>query len=322
MRPESFVFLLLPGFSTFCLANAVEPLRAANSLAGKSLYQWTLVSVDRESVASSSGIQVDVAAGLPDVQASDGLFVVSSYDYDRWSSAAFKARFRRAAAGAAILGGLDTGAWLLAEVGLLDGYRATIHWEERGRLEEAFPSVNCTRERYVIDRDRITAGGATTVLDLMLRLVRAHHGDVLALEVMRMFIYDQERQADRPQQGPLATPLVEANPAVGRAIRLMEDGLEAPLSLPEVARGAGCSQRQLERGFIHALEQTPQQYYLLLRLAEARRLILRGGLKLAEVAARTGFNSSASFSRAFRRLYGETPRAVKTTNARALHFKA
>jgi len=278
--------------------------------------------VDGQSVGSSSGIQVDVACALGDVRVNEGLFLISSYDYDRWSSSVFKARFHRAAAGAAILGGLDTGAWLLAELGLLDGYRATIHWQELDRLEESFPTIDCTRERYVIDRDRITAGGATTVLDLMLRLVRTTHGEALALEVMRMFIYDSERQADRPQQGPLATPLVEANPVVGRAIRIMEGALEAPLSLPEVARRAGCSQRQLERGFLRALDQTPHHYYLLLRLAEARRLIPRGGLKLAEVATRTGFNSAAAFSRAFHRQFGQAPRTLKSAHARTLSFKA
>ena len=98
------------------------------------------------------------------------------------------------------------------------------------------------------------------------------------------------------------------------AIRVMEEALEKPLPAPQVARQAGCSIRQLERGFSRALSHTPHPYYLLLRLTEARRLIVRGGIKLAQVATRTGFNSAAAFSRAFRRQYDEAPSGAEAVS--------
>jgi len=304
---KTLAFLLLPSFSTLCLANAIEPLRAANTLAGSALYRWHVISADGSGVASSSHIRVDVDGGLDDMTRCDALFVVASYDFGRATTAAFNTQLRRAARRAVILGGLDTGAWMLASLGLLDGYRATVHWQELTRLEEAFPDVRFSPERYVIDRDRITAGGATTVLDLMLGLIRTHHGEALTIEVMRLFLYDTEQSAETPQRGTLATPLMARRPDVARAIKVMEDALETPLALPEVARRAGCSQRQLERHFAAVLGQTPQRYYRILRLTAARRLLQETGLKMPEIAERTGFSSALVFSRAFRGHYGHPP---------------
>lgn len=316
---KDVAFLLLPGFSTLCLANAVEPYRAANTLADRTLYRRLLASVDGGAVASSSGIRMEVDAALSDLPPCDTLFVISSYGYDAVASPAFNARLLRAARGARVLAGLDTGAWLLARAGLLEGYEATIHWQELARLQEDFPSVHASEKRYVIDRDRITAGGATTVLDLMLRLIREDHGDALALDVMRLFLYDTERPDDGPQRGLPGTPSVAAAPQVAHAIAVMEHAVEHPVTLPEIARRVGCSQRQLERRFKAALGVSPVRYYRDLRLAAARRLMQESPLSLAEVAARCGFNSPAAFSRAFRQHFGTAPGEARRVPDRKRH---
>ncbi len=309
--PQTHAFLLFPGFSTLCLANAVEPLRAANTLADAHLYRRFLLSVDGSAVASSSGIEISVDGKLGDLGRCDALFLVSSYGYTDAASPAFNARLHRAARQARILGGLDTGAWLLAKAGLLNGYRATIHWQEMSRMEEEFPDVYCSMERYVIDRDRITAGGATTVLDLMLRLIRERNGDALALDVMRLFLYDAEHSAAAPQRGPIDAPFATRAPVVAKAVVIMENALEEPLAIPQIAAAVGCSQRHLERQFVAALGVAPHRYYRSLRLAAAKRLLQETAFPLAEIAVRLGFSSPSVFSRAFFRQFGTAPRDAR-----------
>lgn len=312
-------FLLLPGFSNLCLANAVEPLRAANELSGWPCYRHRLVSLDGASVSSSSGIEVKVDGALDDALEGafegagrlDAFFVISSYDYRDFATPALKAALHRMAGRSTWLGGLDTGPWLLASAALLDGRRATIHWQEQARLREDFPEVEVTGDRYVVDRGRITAGGATTVLDLMLSLLRRDVGEVLALDVMRLFVYDEERPAEGQQRGLLHAPFAARAPIVAAAIAAMEQRVETPAPLPEIAAAAGCSQRKLERAFDRALGVTPRRYYDYLRLSAARRMLLDDGRTVAQAAEATGFGSASSFARAYRRLFGQSPRQVK-----------
>ena len=309
--PEKIIILLLDGFSALCLANTVEPLRAANTTAGRMLYRYQLASIDGSGVRSSSGLQVGVDGPLTDTDHCDLLFVVSSYDFDRAPSRTFNTVVQRAAGRAVRLGGLDTGAWLLARLGLLDGYRASIHWQEMERMAEDFPDVQVSAERYVADRDRITAGGATAVMDLMLSLIRERHGDALAIDVMRLFLYDREIGPGTVQRGLLATPQIARHPELARAIQAMEEAIETPRALPDIAERAGVSQRQLARRFSTVFGQTPQAYYLGLRLTAARRLASETNMRLAEVATRTGFTSAAAFARAFRQRFGVPPRKLR-----------
>lgn len=319
--PRRIGFLLLPGLSNLCLANAVEPLRAANDTgpsdpAGGPAYAWRLLSLDGRPVRTSSGIEIGVDGALPGAGETgldrwDAFFVIASYGYRAHATARLKSGLRRAAGRSAILGGFDTGPWLLAAAGLLDGYDATIHWQEQERLGEDFPEVRVGGARYVVDRDRITAGGATTVLDLMLRLIRRDLGDVAALDVMRLFVYDTERPAEGAQQGALQAPFAARAPIVAAAIAAMEQAIETPRPVDAIAAAAGCSQRKLERAFDRALGITPQRYYQYLRLTAARRLLLESGRSVTEVAAATGFTSATSFARAYRRLFGHAPKDAR-----------
>lgn len=313
--PARIDFLLLPGFSNLCLANAVEPLRAANQLGGRQHYLHLLLSLDGEAVESSSGIEVKVDRTLDAAGPLDAFFVIAGNDYRTFSTPQLKAALHRTARRSRWLGGLDTGPWLLASAGLLDGYRATVHWQEQSRLREDFPDIEVTGERYVIDRDRITAGGATTVLDLMLSLLRRDVGEVAALDVMRLFVYDEERPAEGQQQGRLHAPFATRAPIVAAAIAAMERHVDSPVPLPQIAVQAGCSQRKLERAFARALGVTPRRYYDYLRLSAARRLLLDGGQTVAQAAAATGFTSASSFARAYRRLFGHAPGDARTRDA-------
>lgn len=308
---RSFGFLLLPGFSNLCLANAVEPLRAVNEITGSSCCRRQLLSLDGEPVPTSSGLHIRADRALREVGRLDAFFVIAGTGYSHFATRALKAGLRRAGRSAALLGGFDTGPWLLASAGLLDGHRATIHWQAQDRLHADFPRVRVSGARYVIDGPRITAGGATAVLDLMLALIRQHFGEVVALEVMRLFLYDHERAAEGDQLGALHAPFTARAPIVAAAIEMMEHAIETPLSVAAIAHRSNCSQRKLERAFADVLGVTPQRYYHHLRLSRARRLLQEGGRSVGEVAAVTGFASASAFARAYRRLFGHPPRVVR-----------
>ncbi len=309
--PENFAFLLLPRFSNHCLANALEPLRAANALSGRTLYRWQLVSLERDEVASSSGLEIRTGQRLATLQGVDVLFVLPSYDYRRQTTPELNTLLKRKAREIGVIGGLDTGSYLLARAGLLDGYRATIHWQELDAFEEEFSQVEVVSDRFVIDRNRITAGGATTALDLMLHLIGEHHGEALRLDVCGLFIYDRPHAGADPQRALHIAPVPGTAPVVANAISIMEANLEEPLAIGEVGRRSGCSQRDLERRFRRALGATPLFYYRHMRLAAARRMVLETERQISEIAVRTGFGSASALTRAFRQHFGDTPRSIR-----------
>ena len=193
--------LLFERFSNHCLANTVEPLRAANDVLGRSAYEWCTLTPDGAPVASSSHLSVVPAAALDEGDAGDALVVMPSYGYRGHTTPALRTALARAAERHATLIGLDTGAWPLAAAGLLEGRRATIHPSELDAFAERFPRVHAVRERTVEDGKRITAGGATAAFDVMLGLITRRHGAALGLEIEAMFL---RRDAPLPSRGACA----------------------------------------------------------------------------------------------------------------------
>lgn len=288
------------------LAATIEPLRAANRAASKTLFAWRLLSPDGTAPVSSSGlrIQVDCALGLETV--GDVLIVIAAFNARRYGVPVLAA-LRRAARVAHAIGGVESGSWVLAQAGLLDGYRATTHWEELEEFEMAFPKVDVVADRYVLDRRRFTAGGAAPTLDMMLRLIHGQHGLALALDVASIFIYDQRQEADDPQSIVMLGGLSQRDPQVADAIRAMECHLEEPLPLVTIARNLKLSTRSMQMRFKGSLGVSPHAYYLALRLAAARRRLQQTQHSAGEIAAIFGFKSGSTFARAFRARYGVSP---------------
>lgn len=298
---ETVGVLLFDGFSNHCLANTVEPMRAANMLAGRALYAWRFLSVDGHPVRSSSGMEVAVQARLGDDPGGTRLMVMPSYGHLAHATYATGAALRSAARRYTEVAGLDTGAWLLAEAGLLDGRQATIHPDELAAFAERFADVRSARARFVIDGDRITCAGAAAAYDLMEALIAQTHGRALAMDVGALFL----RGEAAPAGGPTAR-------VVARALALMQDNLEAPLTVSAIAKRLGRSQKTLEQAFAADLGASPRTVYRRIRLNAARRLVEAGEMPVAEVALRAGYADAAAFTRAFRQEFGTTPRALRS----------
>lgn len=292
--------LLFDDFSGLCLANTVEPMRAANQLSGRQLYDWRFVTVDGAPATSSSGMTV---AAEPLGGPGDMLVALPSYRFVGHATPMVLRALRTAAGRYRTLAGFDTGAWLLAAARLLNGQHATIHWEELARFEEAFPDVIAQRKRHVIDGARITCSGAQAAFDLMVELIGATHGPALRLEVATLFM---SPDATGPQDAPLAR-----GKSVARAIGVMQEHLEDPLPIGEVARRTGRSQKDLEGRMRRELGAGPQAIYKRLRLIAGRKLVLESDLSIAEIALRAGYQDASAFTRAFRTEFGETPREMR-----------
>ena len=295
--------LLFDGFSNHCLANMVEPLRAANTLSGKALYEWRFLTVDGRHAESSSGLQVAPHGKLAEASG-DLLAVMPSYGFQNYTGWQVQAALRAAEARFRAMAGLDTGSWLLADAGLLDGYLATIHWEELSQFEERFPEVDALRERYVIDRDRVTCSGAMAAFDLVLHMIGRDQGQALALEVSQLFM---TRGSARSHAGGAGA----ASRVVNRALAVMEENLEEPLPIAEVARRAGRTQKALEARMRSDLGATPQQVYRRLRLNLARKLVTETDLSVSEIAWRAGYEAPAAMTRAFRGEFATTPQQLR-----------
>lgn len=298
---RSIGFLLFDQFSNHCLANALEPFRAANTLLGQRAYDWHILTPQDAPVRSSSGFPVIPTAQIGEGLNGEVLFVTSSYGYAGLARPEVRATLRRAAQQYGVLAGLDTGSWLLAHAGLLDGHRATIHYEVLDRFAETFLSVAAERARFVIDGDRISCGGAMAAFELVQHLIAQDHGTALTLEISQLFMQDHEPSPSSVQ--------MTGDRLVDGILRAMGAAIEAPMTVSELAVLAGMPQRVIEQRFARALGATPQSVYRRLRLNAAKRLLEERALSIAEVALRCGYSDASAFARAFRQEFGTTPRA-------------
>ncbi len=298
-----FDILLFDQFSNHCLANTIEPLRAVNTLSRHRHYSWRFYTLDGRPVESSSGMRVEPHGPLSMGQGAT-LMVMPSYGFrglDGWDTTR---QLRTAAKRYDCLAGLDTGSWLLARAGLLDGYRATIHWEELVEFAETFPEVDSCRERFVFDRDRITCSGAMAAFDLVMHLIGEHLGPLLAMEVAQLFMTRDSARSHASLSRP-------SSRTVDRAVTIMQEHLERPLTIGEIARKIGCTQKTLETRMQLEFGLTPQGVYRRLRLTLARKLVTDTDLKVTEIAFRSGYDNASAMTRAFRTEFGLSPTQMR-----------
>lgn len=303
-HPTRVSILLFDQFSNLCLANCIEPLRAANMLGSGRAFDWSILSLDGAPCRSSSGIEMLPQAALNELVETDYLFVMASYHHDRIDTAVTRRLLRSAARKTRVLVGLDAGPWLLASAGLLNGRRATVHWDLLDAFTERFLNVEAERLRIVRDNQIVTCAGAMSALDLTLDMIADHSGQAARLEVETLFMH-----GDPPVGGDKLGQ--DGDDLVARALQIMRDAVERPLPIPDVARELGCQPRTLDRHFRTRLGAPPGTVYRHIRLVVARKLIEGSRLGVAEIAVRCGYESPAALTRAIRRQYGATPRDIR-----------
>jgi transcriptional regulator GlxA family with amidase domain len=309
--PRRFGFLILPGFSLMALSAASEPLRAANRLAARSLYDWHLISPTGEAVQSSSGFRLQPDGGLNYPVQFDAVVVVASLNVAEFHETAVFKWLRQQERLGSEIGAVSTASLLLARAGLLKGYKFTIHWEMAQDLTEEFPDLRPSRTLFVIDRKRFTCGGGIAGLDMMLTFIARQFGSSLAAGVAEQFLHTHIRSADDSQRIDVVGRYGITSHALVTALTMMEQSIEQPLEIRLIAVRSGVTERQLERLFGRHLGTTPARFYMNLRLREAKRLLSETDMPLTEIALRCGFTSPSHFGRCFRGAFQATPREAR-----------
>lgn len=307
-RIASVGFILLPQFALMSYASTIEPMRAANQIAGRELYRWWHAAPGDVPATASNGVSVvpDFTFGADD-PGLDLVLVCAGGNPAAYRSKPTFAWLRRLARRGAVVGGVSGGPFILARAGLLDDRRCTLHWEHAPAFQEAFPDVELTRSLFEIDNDRITCSGGIAGLDMMVALISRDHGHELAAAVGDWFLHTHVREGVGPQRMDLRFRLGITDEGLLAVLREMEATLDQPLSRSALANRARMSLRQLERSFRRQVGRGIHEHYLVLRLERSRQLLRQSPLSITEIALATGFPGTSQFSRAFRKSFGYPP---------------
>ncbi len=312
-----FGFLTLPSYSMIALTSAVEPLRMANRICRHEVYEWSIASLDGAPVAASNGLSLSPTVALDRLGPVNVVFVCGGVDVRQAVTPELLGALRRLAQRHVPLGSLCTGGYALARAGLLDKYRAAIHWENMSALREEFPRINFTEQLFAIDRDRYTCSGGIAPLDLMLNMIKDDLGRDIAPLISEQFILDRIRNDQDRQHIPLQAQVGVFHERLIKAAALMEANIEEPMSLDDLASSIGVSRRQIERLFKQHLGRAPTRYYLELRLRRARELLLQTPMSIMDITTACGFQSPPHFSKCYRSVFGHPPSAERQMNRAA-----
>ena len=318
------LIVVTPNFNLAATVGFLDPFRASNYLEGSILFRWDIASAAGGEVIASDGLSVRTRA-LRDVknQPQDIVIVSSSWAPETYNSAPLHGALLRWARAGATLGALDTGAFILAEAGLLKGKRATTHYEHIDSLRELYGETEVTEDLFVFDGKLVTCCGGSAATDFALHIVRSMHGDSLANAAARYLFHQSLRPQGASQNPSSIEPLGSTAPSVlKQAIKIMEENLEDELSIPQICKRVRLSQRQLDRLFAQFVRKSPVLYYRDIRLDRARSLVTQTDMRLSEVAVASGFSNQGHFSRAYRERFGLAPRTDRVEGRVPFEFRA
>jgi transcriptional regulator GlxA family with amidase domain len=315
--PIQIAYLLVPQFSMMAFSAAIEPLRSANRMSSRRLFEWTLVSVDGRKVSASNGIAIDVHRDLEQLTKTDMLIVCAGLEPAQFAPGhGIHHHLRRLARHGALVGAISTGSFILADAGLLAGRRCTVHWEYADLLRSRYPALKVSRDLYVVDRDVFTCSGGTAALDMMLHFVSEASTPKVAVAVAEQFIHPQIRKQEDHQRLDVHARYGIDSPKLAEIIRLMEAAIENPLGMGQISAQVEISARQIERLFHEQVGASPKAFYLRLRLSRARTLLRQTIDPILAVAVECGFASTSHFSHAYKRAFGLAPSDERHASAR------
>ena len=313
--PRRFVFVLIENFTLLSFSSALDALRIANRMSGKNLYEWIFIGENEEVVSCSAGTHFKLDNSLIELHRDDTLLLCGGTQIQESTTKKLIGWLRREARRGLVIGGLCTAAYPMAKAGLLDGKKATIHWENQDSFAEEFLEVELTKTVFVCDSNRYTTAGGTSSIDLMLKIIADEHGEELANAVADQMIYSSIRTDQDTQRLSVPTRIGVRHPKLSKVIQMMEINIEEPISPSILARDVGMSTRQLERLFRRYLDRSPKRYYMELRLQKARNLLMQTDMSVINVALACGFASPSHFSKCYRAHYDTTPYRERGSHA-------
>ncbi|WP_033406277.1 GlxA family transcriptional regulator [Thiolinea disciformis] len=306
-EPLKIALIIGSESSLMSLACVLDVMRGANRLAQTKLFDWQIYTPNNQAAVLTCGISIQPDAILNTQIQGDLLLILAGFNNEQHYDKTLLRQLHKLIPRFRFIGGIEAGSWVLARMGLLTNKKATTHWEDLEDFALRYPNVQVMPDRYVLDGNIFTTGGASPSFDFMLHLISSRYGQQLALEVASIFIYDTVHTGTDAQPLVSLGLLSQQEPRIAAAIRLMSERLDDPLSIKQLAAQLQLSIRLLEYLFREHLHCSPTQYYLHLRLQSARRLVTDTHLSMQEIALRTGFSSLATLSRAFREAYQLSP---------------
>ncbi|SLN76898.1 GlxA family transcriptional regulator [Ruegeria meonggei] len=303
-------FLLFDGFPMACLTSVIEPLRAANEIAGQAAFSWSLVTEHGQKVRSSASVRFEAEQKLSDCQGFDILFLLSSptagFDTPGTGNGALRSLGRHGT----VLGGISGGVFPLVRSGVMQGHPVSVHWCYEAAFEAEFPDMDARSEVIVTTANRYTVSGAAAGFDLALHLIQDRLGGDVAHEVACWFQHPMMRGAGVRQQVPEANMPGTGDsmpPLVSRCVALFAADMSQPISVAEVAQQTGVTPRQIERAFKQATGQSPSHYYRAMRMKAARQMVVYTKDPIPEIAAAIGYGSVAPLVTHYRSAFGLSP---------------
>ncbi|MGX5851151.1 GlxA family transcriptional regulator [Mesorhizobium sp. PL10] len=312
------LILVLPGFSHLALHAFLEPFRIANTVSRMELFRWRIAGLDAGAVRGANGISVAVDTTIGEQQVRlqnckpDHLAIVAGEMVEHQFTPQLNSFLRATARHAVPMAAVGTATWLLAQTGLLTGTRCTIHWSRLAAFSEVFAQLRIRDTLFVRDGQFSTCAGELAAFDLAVDLIANRSGAFIAQEVCRHAVVEGQRSGSNRQTGPSSIAFAGVSEKLLMAMRIMEENIENPVAMAEVARRAGVSRRQLERLFSTQVGMPPVRQYLRIRLDHAKRLIEGTRLPIIDVAIACGFVSPSHFAKCFKICNGISPQKCRS----------
>lgn len=307
-RAQSHViFVVVPRFNITTLITMIETMRIANYLAPARIFSWEIVSFDGPEVPASNGMTATLTADVDTLPPADFVFVLGSWGTEHYDNRALTAWLRKRDRAGANICGVELGCYVVARAGLLDRKPATVHWSWLSGFRETFDRVDVQECLFTIEGRIMTCSGGLAGIDLMLRLIEKTHGSGFSGEIADQMLHHPIRTAGAPQRSTMGRSTETMLPLVREAMTLIEENIEEPLTVPQIADLLDVSQRQLERQFKKHVGCTVVQFGLLQRLQNARLLLISTELSVREIATASGFNTLSHFAYSFGKFFGRRP---------------
>ncbi|MEG3628576.1 GlxA family transcriptional regulator [Streptomyces poriticola] len=320
LRPHRVAVLVDENTNPFELGCATELFGLPRPELGRDLYEFALCTPGDRTAMRGRFFTLTETAGLDAADAADTLVVPSRPDVDRPRHPAVLDVIRRAHRRGARLVSFCTGAFALAEAGVLDGRRATTHWQCAELLRSHYPAVRVEPEvLFVDDGSILTSAGSAAALDLGLHIIRRDHGAETANTISRRLVFPAHR--DGGQKQFIERPMPDLpDESLAPLLAWAQERLDAPLTVADLAAEAAVSTTTLHRRFRTQLGTTPLAWLTAQRVTLARRLLERGDTRIDAVARHSGLGTPANLRTLLRRETGLTPSAYRQRFGPGTHF--
>ena len=292
-----------------CLTSMIEPLRASNEISDTKSFEWKLFSENADKVEASANVAFETDGKIEEIENLDALILLSPPNADFINSRSVGV-IRRLERHVCTIGAVSGGVFLLAKAKVRPNIRYSVHWCYAAAFTNQFPNNISSEQVIETDRNIMTASGAAAAFDLALLLVRSRLGSSVAAEVACWFQHPIMRNQDVKQVIPSLNELegLEEMPELARkAISLVNQKINYPLQVNDIADEIGITSRHLSRIFKEATGESPRKYFRKLRVNAARQMILYTNEKIGEIALSVGFSSASILRSHYIELFSLSP---------------